>query len=205
MIIGIQISHVFDKDVTVPFFVGGSAMEGEDYTLSASPAVIPAGQRTTTITLSLVDDSLHEPDEMVMVFMEIPLNAEKGEPDVHTATIFDDDPTPSVSFFIAGSSGGESVGTINLQVDLKGISALPVTVDYRATGVTATGGFNDYFLAPGTLTFEPGETSKKIVLTVIDDSTNETTETLDIVLSNVSSADLGPISTYTYIIIDNDG
>ena len=62
-----------------------------------------------------------------------------------------------------------------------------VTVDYATLDGTATAG-DDYTSTRGTLTFAVGETSKTVVVTVLDDSHDEGTETLTLRLSNATGA-----------------
>ena len=52
--------------------------------------------------------------------------------------------------------------------------------------------------------FAPGQTSKSIPLTIIDDSTIESDETIQVTLTNPTSAVLGTNTVHTYTIQDND-
>jgi len=54
----------------------------------------------------------------------------------------------------------------------------PVTMSYRTTDATATTSDNDYVAKTGTLTFNPGETTKTITIVVNGDSKKEANETL---------------------------
>jgi hypothetical protein len=58
----------------------------------------------------------------------------------------------------------------------------PVTVSYATADGTATAG-SDYAAANGTVTFNPGETTKSIAVTVNGDTTFEPDETLTVTLS----------------------
>ena len=49
--------------------------------------------------------------------------------------------------------------------------------DYAVVGGTATNGV-DYSLAPGTLTFGPGEMTKTITIPIVDDNLAEANETV---------------------------
>ena len=61
------------------------------------------------------------------------------------------------------------------------------TVDYATSDGTATAG-SDYTAKSGTLTFAPGETSKTVLVPVIDDAHDEDKETMTLTLSNPSGA-----------------
>ena len=62
-----------------------------------------------------------------------------------------------------------------------------VTVDYATSDGTAQAGA-DYTASSGTLNFAPGETAKTVTVAVLDDSHDEGSETLTLVLSNPSGA-----------------
>ncbi|MCX7999849.1 MAG: hypothetical protein N3A69_13010, partial [Leptospiraceae bacterium] len=83
---------------------------------------------------------------------------------------------PSISFNSASSSKNENGGTVAIPVSLSHPAPQTITVNYAVTGGTATGGGVDYTLASGTLTFNVGDTTQNINLTINDDSLAETNE-----------------------------
>mgnify|MGYP001085340912 CR=1 FL=1 len=111
----------------------------------------------------------------------------------------------TVGFDQAASNGDESVTPANLSVSLSQTSGDTITVDYAATGGSATGGGVDYTLNPGQLQFDPGQTTKNIPITIVDDGDPESDETIEVTLSNPTGASLGAITVHTYTINDNDG
>ena len=94
----LRLSAVSGLPVTVPFTASGTATEGadNDYTITPSPAIIPAGSLTATIVITVNDDPLPEEDETVVVTLGTPTNARLGGITVHTATILDNEPRLSV-------------------------------------------------------------------------------------------------------------
>ncbi|OGV81812.1 MAG: hypothetical protein A3K19_26470 [Lentisphaerae bacterium RIFOXYB12_FULL_65_16] len=94
-----QLAARSTMDVTVPFTLGGTATEGggADYTITASPITITAGNLSADITITVNDDAMSEDDETVIVTMGSPTNALQGATTVHTATILNDDISPGVS------------------------------------------------------------------------------------------------------------
>ena len=60
-----------------------------------------------------------------------------------------------------------------------------VTVDWATADGTATAG-EDYTAASGSLTFAPGETSKRVSVAVLNDTASEGDETVTLQLSNIS-------------------
>ena len=68
-------------------------------------------------------------------------------------------------------------------------SSRTVTVDYATSDGTAVAG-SDYTAASGTLTFNAGDTSQTVQVTVLTDSEDESQETLTLTLSNPNQATL---------------
>ena len=201
----VDLSSASGKDVIVDYTVTGSATgSGTDFTLANGTLTISAGETSGTITIDIVDDSLDEEDETIIVTLSSPSNATLGNDNVHTYTINDNDDAPTIGFNATNSSGVESVSSAGLRVDLSGASSKNVTVDYVVTG-SAIGSGTDYTFSNGTLTINAGETSGTITIdNIVDDSLYEPNETIIVTLSNPSNATLGNENVHTYTITDND-
>src|SRR5207249_1879458 len=132
------------------------------------------GETSKDISPAVINDTMDEADETIVVTLSSPTNAVVGTNAAHTYTIQDDDAAPPVQFASSGSNGLESVTPASMPVSLSAASGLSVTVNYAVTGGTATGGGVDYTLASGTLTFNPGETSKSISAAIVNDTLVET-------------------------------
>ncbi len=101
---------------------------------------------------------------------------------------FDSVPPPRLS--VADAEVQEGAGArLDFVVALDRAAAQAVTVDYASADGTATAG-EDYVAVRGTLKFAAGETEQTIQVTVLDDSHNEGSETLRLLLSAASGADL---------------
>ena len=77
--------------------------------------------------------------------------------------------------------------TLDFVVTLSPMASETVTVGYMTDNGTATAG-EDYTAASGLLTFAAGETEKTVTVAVLDDSQDEGSETLNLVLMNASGA-----------------
>jgi hypothetical protein len=111
---------------------------------------------------------------------------------------------PTVGFETGASGGLETVTPALLSVVVTNADpAETYTVDYAATGGTATGGGVDYTLNPDTLTFNPGVTQQNVSIDIVDDGAGEGDETIIVTLSNPTGLDatLGT-SGHTYTISD---
>lgn len=113
-------------------------------------------------------------------------------------------PNATVASASAASSGLEAMTSANIAVILSEASAQTVTVPYSVTGGTATASGTDYTLASGTLTFDPGTTTRNVSASIVNDTLVEPSETIVITLSSPTNATLGAITTHTYTIIDDD-
>jgi hypothetical protein len=77
---------------------------------------------------------------------------------------------------------------VSIPVVLDKASSLPVTINYTTEDISAVAG-SDYVAKSGTLTFNPGQTSKNITLTVLGDYNFELSESLKVKLSNATNAE----------------
>jgi len=110
---------------------------------------------------------------------------------------------PSVQFESAISGNPESTSPAYLAVTLSQARAVAVTVDYSVSGGSATEG-DDYVIASGPLIFDPGQTTRSIEVTVVDDAFDEEDETIEVTLTGVTGGDveLGDQLVHTYTIMD---
>lgn len=84
---------------------------------------------------------------------------------------------------------------------LSAASATPITIAYTTADGTATGA--DYTTQTGTVTFQPGQTTRRILLATTDDLIVEPNETFTVQLSNAIGATIGNTSA-TVTIVDDD-
>jgi hypothetical protein len=110
---------------------------------------------------------------------------------------------PSVAFSSATYSVAENGGTAAITVNLSSASVQTVTVGYATSDGNATAG-SDYTATSGTLTFNPGNTTKTFNITTLDDSICEGPETVNMALTSPGNATLGSPSTAVLTINDNE-
>jgi hypothetical protein len=191
-------------DLAVYLSISGTAIPGADYVPLDNPVVIPSGASSVALDIIPFDDLHIETNETVRV--QIAPNSNyvflSSSPAEVTITDNDDFNVPAVGFALASSSAPENESP-GIAVSLSYTSASPVTVNYRVIGGTASPA--DYTLAPGILSFEPGELTKLISLPIVEDNTNEPNETLRITLYDPLGATHDAYKIHTYTIVDNDG
>jgi hypothetical protein len=85
--------------VVVPFTLSGSVVVGVggDVTLSVGQIVIPAGQLSASVTVTVVDDLFQESAEELILTLTTPLGATLGLDVTHTLTVEDNDDPPLIT------------------------------------------------------------------------------------------------------------
>ncbi|WP_353572210.1 Ig-like domain-containing protein, partial [Candidatus Albibeggiatoa sp. nov. BB20] len=87
-----QLSESSGVDVSLPFTVNASSTANSaDYSISASPLTISAGDTSADISITIINDSTDEDEETLLIEMDTPSNATQGTTTSHNITIQDDD------------------------------------------------------------------------------------------------------------------
>lgn len=98
--------------------------------------------------------------------------------------------------------GNKGTTQLNLTVTLSKASSGTVTVIYTTSNGTALAK-QDYAASSGTLTFQPGQTSRTISLAIKADRKREPNETFSVLLSNAGGATIND-GTATVTILNDD-
>jgi len=200
----VTLNGATEKPVSVQFALDpGTASAGTDY--GNFTGLVQFFGPSQTITVQLVSDNVFEPDETFFVNLSNPTNATIGDGQGQ-ATITNDDPQPTISiaassFRTEGAAG--TSGNASFEVRLSNPSYQTITVAYATANGTATAG-SDYTATSGSITFNPGETTKTINVEVIGDNTDEVNETYFVNLTNPTNATLG-LAQGVGTIADDDG
>ncbi|NJO96443.1 MAG: hypothetical protein HC764_10810 [Pleurocapsa sp. CRU_1_2] len=193
------------KEITIDYSTeDGTALAGEDYTAIAGTLTFAPGETSKTIEVEVIGDSLDELNEAFDLNLS---NISNATPDSFTAvgTIADDDLPPQISIDSVTVEEGDTnpVNTV-FTVSLNAPSNLPITVEYStADGTALAEADGDYLAVNGTITFNPGEISKNIVVPVLGDLINENDETFTVNLANPTNA-IFASNKGTGTIEDND-
>jgi hypothetical protein len=181
--------------------VDGTALAGSDYAALTGALTFTPGETSKTITVAVTGETTIEDQERFSVILLGASNATVGNRTA-VGTILNDDTAIRISAAdrLEGNAGATGAA---FSVSLEKASALPVTVDFAAADGTARAGSDYTTLPPGTLTFEPGETSKTIVVEVLGDTMYEADESFSVVLSSAMNATL-PVSTAIATIRNED-
>lgn len=110
----------------------------------------------------------------------------------------------AVAFTSANYAVAEGAGTVTIEIQRTGGSDGAATVAYSVSGGSATAGA-DFENTSGVLTWIAGETaSKSFLVTLLNDTVPEASETIEITLQNASGVSLGAVSTTVIGIADDD-
>ena len=215
--IDVYLEEVSDRPIFVSFNTNGTATPTQDYNLfGANPRSVTfsPGQVAQQIRIDLLNDAVWEGQETLQLHLNGFNGAVPGTITNFTLRINDSLPVPTAGFGNFSTSFQEAITSPSMPVQLSGPAAIPVKVNVAVTGGTATGGGVDFTLNSGTVYFEPGETSKHVNLTCVNDSIDEPTETINLTLSPGSLFTFPPdgytgigvagILNRTFDIVDDD-
>ena len=180
-------SNTEAQAVVVPLTVSetGKALAGT----APTSVTLPANGSSVELTLAFDDDDSDENDSSITVTL--------GNPDPRayalgtasaTLTVTDNDNEPTLSIPPATTNEGSPLLFV---LRLSNPSDLSISVTYRTEDGEAKAD-NDYTAVSAGLTFASGETERVVTVnTLRDDESGEDDETLSLVLTSATNADLG--------------
>ena len=178
-------------DTVLSYSVTGTSSSGDDFTALSGTVTISAGDTTATISVPVIDDSLVEATETVVVTLD---SITSGDPQITIDGANDDDSidiadNDSATVSIAGTTNGDEAGPVNglFTVTQTAASSTDTVLSYSVTGTSSSG--DDFTALSGTVTISAGDTTATISVPVIDDSLFESTETVMLTLTGITSGD----------------
>ncbi|MDZ7953731.1 Calx-beta domain-containing protein [Nostoc sp. DedQUE09] len=202
----ISLSNPSSQQITVNYNTSDSTANAadSDYNSASGTITFNPGETSKTLSIGVVGDNKFETDETFSVNLLGATNAAIAD-NLAVATIINDDNQPTISISDVSVSEGNTGTTTNANfiVTLSNASYQQITVNYNTSDGTAQVTDSDYNSALGTITFNPGETSKVISIGVIGDNKAETNETFSVNLSAAANAAIAD-SLGVGNIIDDD-
>ena len=199
----VTLSQASDIDLVVPYTLTGTAIDGEDYSIEASPLAIPRGSQSASISIAITDDELAELDETIIISLGEVAGAELGEMRVNTTTISDNDsPLPTVQLTTIEQSVAEDSGRVNIVAAVSIPATTDIEIPFTIGGTAELD--SDYQTNDSTIIIRAGETTGAAAFDIIDDETRETDETIILTISETEAFLLGETISQTVTIIDND-
>lgn len=182
-----------------------SATNGADYQETKGTVTFSSGELKKVVWVRILQNSSPESTEKVSLsFNNLTGGSSYGTPSSANLWIIDDDIAGQFQFDASGFSVNENAGQATIVVKRVGGNNGTVTVQYATGNGTASAGA-DYAAKSGVLTFNAGDTSKSFTVPILEDTTDENTETVNLTLSNpTGGASLGTPKTAVLSILDND-
>ncbi|MEG3439826.1 Calx-beta domain-containing protein [Pannus brasiliensis CCIBt3594] len=205
----VTLSNAVSDTVTVNYSTAdNTAIAGRDYIATAGTLTFAPNTRTATLTVGIIDNAIFTPSGTG--FRVNLSNAQKaaigdGQADV---TVINNDLAPTLAIqsnlsVVEGTLlSGSPTANSDITVTLSNPSSQTVTLKYATADGSALAG-SDYLATSGTLTFNPGETSKSFSIAVYGDSIAESDETLLINFTDPLNATLTNNQT-VFTIVDDD-
>jgi chitinase len=215
----VTLSSASTQTISVDYATAnGTATNASDYVNRSGALVFAPGQTSQPIAISVVGDTILEPNENFFLNLSSPVNATFADSQ-GVGTIVNDDAPPTISISDASVDEGNSGSTgVVFNVTLSSASSQTISVNYATANGTASTP-SDYVAASGSVTFLPGQTSHSIVITVKGDTVAEANETFFVNLSSPVNATIADgqgvgiirnlsyfeIPVYFHVIRDTDG
>jgi hypothetical protein len=194
--------------LTINYSLSGTATNGTDYSSVTNSIVIPVGQTSVTLPINVIDDTLVESNETVVLTLNSSTNYTLGSSTAGTVAIADNDSAlPSITLTTTDANAAETLSgqTPNpgqFTITRTGGTNTALTINYSIGG-TATNG-TDYSALSNSIVIPVGQTSVTIPINVIDDALVESNETVVITLSTGTGYSLGTVTTGLVTIADNE-
>jgi Calx-beta domain len=209
----VNLSSEYDADIKVDYtsadladyeeyWYGPSATAGVDYQATSGTLTIPAHTTSATIPVSVIGDRVGEPDENFWMKISNPNYAHLGYPTQSLATIVNDEPYVSISNAPSVTEGNTgTTTTMNFTVSLSAPATAPITVTFATADGSALSG-SDYVANSNSVTFNVGDQTKTIPVTVKGDRIGEGDEYLYVNLTGADGAVISSSYAYGYILDD---
>ena len=161
------------SNLTLNYTAGGTATSGSDYQPLSGTLSVPAGSLMATIPVTLLADNVQEDRETVVLTLAPGTGYELASPGRHTLTF---GTVPTVTFPSLAAAATESAGTYRVAVHFSPAPTSAITVTYTVGGSATPG--DDYQPLSGELTVPAGAAVVYIPVTILDDSVEDSGETV---------------------------
>ncbi len=207
----IALNYTPTTNVTVTYTTadGTATTAGSDYTGISTTATINSGTNSTSVNITVNDDGSTENTEDFTITLTAPSDGSTiGIPTIEYS-ILDNDNTRKASMVASSGSGGEAAApNVFVSVQISSVNFSNDTdISYQVTGGTAIEN-TDYTIAGGgVVTIPSGATQNFFTISITDDAFEESDETIEITLFDVSpeaSLSEGGDITFTYTINNDD-
>jgi len=203
----VNLSDASTQTVSVNYATANdTAIAGSDYTAKSGTLSFNPGQTSKTFSVPIIGDTLDETNETFKVNLSQANNATIADGQGIGTIIDNDDSTPVLSQLsinnVSVTEGDSGTKNATFTVNLSDASTQTVSVNYATANDTAIAG-SDYTAKSGTLSFNPGQTSKTFSVPILGDTTVEGNETFKVNLSQASNATIADAQGVGTILNDD--
>ena len=183
----------------------GTAIADEDFVAGSGTLSFEPGETIKEVAISLIDNDIAEADETYSFSIGNSVGTVLGDTRTANITIVDDDTVEesSIAFTSAKYEISEDQNKASIELTRTGDLSKQVTVEYYTSDDYARQGL-DYLADSGTLSFDSGESSKTLDISLINDDLEEYLESFYVQLANPEQIELGAQNT-ARVIIKEDG
>ncbi len=200
----VALSAVSGQQVTVDFATSdGTATAGSDYTAASGTATIPAGQGSVAVAVTVLGDTVVEPNETFVVNLSNATHSTIADLQA-TGTIQNDDALPVITVAATDATAteaGPTTGTFTFTRTGDTTFVLVVQVDLTGTAVNGV----DYSVINIPVSFAPGSATATATVMPVNDPTVEGGETVIATIVDGADYDVGAPNSATVTIADDDG
>ncbi|XP_013386884.1 sodium/calcium exchanger 1 isoform X2 [Lingula anatina] len=205
--IGIRRSGKLDSKVIFRVeTIDGTAEATKDYIPVKTSMVFEPNETSKYIDIEIIDDNEWEPDEtfFVRLSLDADQNAVIGKKSINQVTIINDDEPGTIQFAKPSFLFKESAGKAMIPVQRIHGADGKVNITWRTEDMDAKSG-KDFEGGEGILTFEHGEVTKMLEITVYDDQEMEKDESFKVELFDpTGGAQLGRIKKTIITLVNDD-
>ncbi|EAQ04196.1 cadherin domain/calx-beta domain protein [Pseudooceanicola batsensis HTCC2597] len=198
-------SGITDADATVDYRLASSGATAADFSSGyidpetgqpmEGTLEFAAGETTKTVSVQVAGDDIDENTEYLYIYLTNPTTTDTNTPQISDSfgrgSIFDDDDSVEYRVFNASATEGADgeQTALTFTITRGGLTGVAGTVDFSLEAYVSSSAadatdFASGFPQSGTLEFAAGETTKTVTAFIADDEAVESTEYVQLVLSN---------------------
>ena len=197
----VALGAVSGTAVTVEYAItGGTAVRGVNFKGKDGVLTFNPGETAKAIEIGIIENGLNENDKTIEVSLRNPKHALPGAVVMHTYTIINTDPEPTVTFTSAGTRVKENAGPVTVTARISAVSGKDVLVPFAVSGTAKTPA--DYTITPGPLVIRAGERSAAVTVSPAGNGSREGDRTVVLYLGLPTHATHGKTTMSTVTIIN---
>ncbi len=183
----VTLSRAAGSPVSVEYATAPGTATAPDFeAIPTTTLTFPTGTTTQTVTVQIVGDVTDEPDEFFTLELDNPQGTLAGDMEGRGSISDDDTTRVSVSDETVVEGGATSA---SFKLSLSKPNSDEVTVDYATIDGSAKAP-SDYLSRRGSVSFDPGQVTKTVDITIVDDDVAERRERFSFRVTETSNAEL---------------